>query len=302
MKRIPPHALLILATILWGGNFVIGRAVASDIPPLILSFFRWVVAFIVFLPIVWPYLKKDWPKIRKNFGIVIILSVTGVATFNTLVYLALHYTTSINASLMNATTPIVIYLLSYFFIKEKLTSKQMIGALLSLIGVLFIISRGSLELLTTLSFNFGDMLMLIAVLSWSIYSLLTKQYSDQLPVNTTFFVTIVIGILFLTPFFIYEWIMMHDAIQWHVGSISAILYIGILASIVAFLCWNSGVVKLGASKAGIFLNFIPLFSALFAVLFIGEKLQISQVIGAIFVISGVFLSSKKQKIKSAKVA
>lgn len=292
MKRIPPHALLILATILWGGNFVIGRAVAEDVPPFTLAFFRWIVALIVFLPIVWTSLKKDWPKIRENFVIVIFMSITGVATFNTLVYIALHYTTSINASLMNSTTPIMIYLLSFIFIKEKLTKKQLIGALLSLVGVLFIISRGSLELITTLSFNFGDMLMIIAVLSWSVYSLLVKQYSNKLPGNTTFFTTIAIGIILLTPFFFYEWNTMDEAIHWHIGSISAILYIGILASIVAFLSWNSGVVKLGASKAGVFLNFIPLFATIFAVLFIGETLQLSQFFGAAFVISGVYLATK----------
>lgn len=292
MNKIPPHVLLILATVLWGGNFVIGRAVADDIPPIILSYFRWIIALIVFLPIAWKSFAKDWQYIRNHLRIVIVLSLTGIATFNTLVYVALHYTTAINASLMNSTTPIVIFLLSYLFIKEKLTKKQIIGAILSLIGVLFIISRGSLELITSFSFNSGDLIMLIAVLSWSIYSLLVKQYSDRLPGNSTFLASIVIGIIILTPFFIFDWLNEHESINWSIGSVSAILYIGIFASIVAFLSWNSGVVRLGASKAGIFLNFIPLFATLFAVIFIGETLQLSQLFGAVFVISGVYLASK----------
>lgn len=292
MNKIPPHVLLILATVLWGGNFVIGRAVADDIPPIILSYFRWIIALIVFLPIAWKSFAKDWQYIRNHLRIVIVLSLTGIATFNTLVYVALHYTTAINASLMNSTTPIVIFLLSYLFIKEKLTKKQIIGAILSLIGVLFIISRGSLELITSFSFNSGDLIMLIAVLSWSIYSILVKQYSDRLPGNSTFLASIVIGIIILTPFFIFDWLNEHESINWSIGSVSAILYIGIFASIVAFLSWNSGVVRLGASKAGIFLNFIPLFATLFAVIFIGETLQLSQLFGAVFVISGVYLASK----------
>src|SRR5699024_10238125 len=159
MNKIPPLVLLILATILWGGNFVIGRAVSADIPPFALSFFRWVIALLFFLPIAWKSLQQDWPKIRSHFGIVIVMSVTGVATFNTLVYIALHHTSAINASLMNSTTPIIIYLLSFMFIQEKLTKKQWLGAIISFVGVIFIISRGYLELITTFSFNTWVLIM-----------------------------------------------------------------------------------------------------------------------------------------------
>lgn len=292
MNRIPPHLLLILATILWGGNFVIGRAVADDIAPFSLAFFRWIVALIVFLPIAWQALRRDWPKIRANFGIVLVISLTGVATFNTLVYIALHYTSAINASLMNSTTPIVIFLLSFLFIREKLSIKQWLGALISFTGVVFIISQGSLELITTFSFNRGDLIMIVAVLSWGSYSLLVKQYSDRLPGDSTFLISIMLGIIMLSPFFIYESMTTAVAVTWSFKTIGAIFYIGIFASIVAFLSWNNGVVRLGASRAGIFLNFIPLFATIFAIIFIGESIQISQIFGAIFVISGVYLASK----------
>lgn len=292
MNRIPPHILLILATILWGGNFVIGRAVAPDIAPFTLAYFRWIVALLVFLPIAWTALQKEWSKIRANFGIVLLMSFTGVAVFNTLVYIALHHTSAINASLMNSTTPIVIFLLSFLFIREKLTKKQWIGAGISFVGVLFIISRGSLELITTFSFNIGDLIMVVAVLSWGTYSLLVKQFSNRLPGNATFLVSIMLGILMLTPFFIFEWMTTPNAINWSLGTLGAIIYIGIFASIVAFLSWNSGVVRLGASRAGIFLNFIPLFATIFAIIFIGESVQISQIVGALFVISGVYIATK----------
>lgn len=292
MNKTPPHILLILATILWGGNFVIGRAVAEDISPFSLAFFRWVIAFIVFLPIAWKSFQNDWPKIKHHFRIVIIMSLTGVATFNTLVYIALHHTSAINASLMNSTTPIVIFLLSFIFIDEKLTRKQWMGALISFIGVVFIISRGSIELITSFSFNIGDLIMVVAVLSWGTYSLLVKQFSDRLPGNSTFLISIMLGIIMLFPFFLYETIATPNQITWSFKTIGSILYIGILASIVAFLSWNNGVVRLGASRAGIFLNFIPLFATVFAILFIGETIQLSQIFGAVFVISGVYLTSK----------
>lgn len=292
--KFPPQILLILATVLWGGNFVIGRAVAGDIPPITLAFLRWIVAFIVFCPIAFSRTKKEWPMLKKHFGAVLVLSLTGVAAFNTLVYIGLHYTTSINASLMNSTTPIMIYILSFILLKERLTKFQIIGTLLSLIGVLFIISGGSLNSLLDFSFNKGDLIVIIAVFCWSIYSLLIKKYAGRLPGYSTFLVTIAIGAIMLMPFTIYESVTSEQAILWNVSTIGAILYVGIIASIVAFLSWNTGVVALGANRASIYLNFIPVFATLFAVVFLDEQLLVAQVLGGITVIAGVILSTIKK--------
>lgn len=292
--KFPPQILLILATVLWGGNFVIGRAVAGDIPPITLAFLRWIVAFIVFCPIAFSRTKKEWPMLKKHFGAVLVLSLTGVAAFNTLVYIGLHYTTSINASLMNSTTPIMIYILSFILLKERLTKFQIIGTLLSLIGVLFIISGGSLNSLLDFSFNKGDLIVIIAVFCWSIYSLLIKKYAGRLPGYSTFLVTIAIGAIMLMPFTIYESVTSEQAILWNVSTIGAILYVGIIASIVAFLSWNTGVVALGANRASIYLNFIPVFATLFAVVFLDEQLLVAQVLGGITVIAGVIISTIKK--------
>lgn len=291
--NFPPQLLLILATVLWGGNFVIGRAVAGEIPPLTLAFLRWCVAFAFFFPIVYRKTKQEWPMIKANWPAVIAMAVTGVACFNTLVYIGLHYTTSINASLMNSSTPIIIYILSFFFLKERLSKFQLAGTSLSLVGVLFIISGGSLESLLAFSFNKGDLIVLIAVFCWSIYSLLIKQYAGRLPGYSTFLVTIALGIIILLPFALYELTMTPAVISWSLGTISAIFYVGIAASIVAFLSWNSGVVAIGPNRAGIYLNFIPLFAAVFAVIFLDEKVIGAQLIGGMAVVAGVILSNKK---------
>lgn len=292
MNRIPPFILLLIATILWGGNFVIGRAIIDDLPPFTLAFLRWCVAFIVFLPIAWTTFKRDWPKLRRHFPIVVFMAFTGVASFNTLVYIGVHYTTAINASLMNTSTPIIIYLISFIILRERLTRNQMIGTAISFIGVLFIISNGSLENLLQLSFNRGDLIVIVAIICWSIYSFMVKQYAEKLPVNSTFLATILIGAFMLAPFSIYEFTNPAIQITWSPASFSAIFFTGVFASIVAFLCWNTGVVRLGANRAGIFLNFIPVFATLFAVLFISESLQLVQVLGGLFVIFGVFLSMR----------
>lgn len=293
MNKIPPVALLLIATILWGGNFVIGRAVANDLPPFTLAFLRWCVALIVFLPITYTALKRDWLQIKKHWIIVIILGFTGVASFNTLVYIALHYTTSINASLMNMLTPVIIYILSFIFLKEKLNRNQVIGTAFSFIGVMTIISNGSLKTLQHFTFNKGDLIVIIAVVLWSIYSLLVKQYAKELPGQSTFLISIVVGIVILLPFYIHESLTTTMAIHWSLTSISAVLYTGILASIVAFIAWNTGVIRWGANRAGIYLNFIPVFASIFAVLFIGETLLTSQLIGGLLVVLGVYWTSRK---------
>lgn len=291
--NFPPQLLLVLATILWGGNFVIGRAVAGDIPPLTLAFLRWCAAFIVFFPLVYRRTRQEWPMIQANWPAVIAMAITGVASFNTLVYIGLHYTTSINASLMNSSTPIIIYILSFIFLKERLSKFQLTGTTLSLIGVLFIISGGSIGSLLAFSFNKGDLIVLAAVFCWSIYSLLVKQYAGRLPGYSTFLVTIGLGIVMLLPFTVYELMTTSASINWSFGTVGAIFYVGIAASIVAFLSWNSGVVAIGPNRASIYLNFIPLFAAVFAILFLEEQVIVAQLIGGLAVIGGVVLSNKK---------
>ena len=291
--KFPPQLLLILATLLWGGNFVIGRAVAGDIPPITLAFLRWCVAFIIFLPIAYSRVTREWQLIKTNWPAVIVMAITGVACFNTLVYIGVYYTTSINASLMNSSTPIIIYILSFIFLKERLSKFQLIGTALSLAGVAFILSKGSLETLLSFSFNKGDLIVLIAVFCWGVYSLLVKQYAGRLPGYSTFLVTIALGVMMLLPFTIYELMTTSVEIVWSPSTIGAILYVGIIASIVAFLSWNNGVVALGANKASIYLNFIPLFAAIFAVLFLDEDLLLAQLIGGLAVICGVLLANKK---------
>ena len=291
--KFPPQLLLILATLLWGGNFVIGRAVTGDIPPITLAFLRWCVAFIVFLPIAYSRVKREWHMIKANWPAVIVMAITGVACFNTLVYIGVYYTTSINASLMNSSTPIIIYILSFVFLKERLSKFQIFGTALSLSGVAFILSKGSLETLLSFSFNKGDLIVLIAVFCWGVYSLLVKQYAGRLPGYSTFLVTIALGVMMLLPFTIYELMTTSVEIVWSPSTIGAILYVGIIASIVAFLSWNNGVVALGANKASIYLNFIPLFATIFAVLFLDEDLLLAQLIGGLAVICGVLLANKK---------
>ena len=288
----PPQVLLILATILWGGNFVIGRSVTGEIPPITLAFLRWCLAFIVFLPIVYKQVKRDLPIFRENWKIILVLGFTGVATYNTLVYIGVYYTTSINASLMNSLTSILIYILSFIFLKVTVSKNQVIGTIISILGVLFILSRGELSNILSLTFNKGDLIVLIAVLSWSVYTLLVNKYSSVLPGFSTFLVSIAVGAVILFPISMIELATTTTPVTWSGHTIFAILYVGIFASIVAFLSWNRGVVKIGANRASIYLNFIPVFATIFATVFLGEQLQLAQIIGGLAVIGGVIFGDR----------
>ncbi len=292
MTRVSPYVLLVLANVLWGGNFVIGRAVAESLPPYTLSFLRWCTAFLVFLPFAWPKLHKEWPLLRARMPVVILMALTGVVGFNTFLYIALHYTTSINASLVNSSTPIVICILSFLILGERLNRNQTIGIILSLAGVLFILSKGSFASLLTFSFNIGDILVIAALICWSIYSVLVKKYNGILPGYSTFLLCIILGIGILFPFFVYERFVAQVPAMWSFGSIATILYTGVFASIVAFISWNSAVAQIGPGKAGVFLNLIPVFAAIFAIVFIGEHIMWYQAVGGLFVVFGVYISTR----------
>lgn len=295
-----PYFLLILATLVWGGNFVVGRAVSTQVPPYTLSFLRMCTSLIVFLPFAWKEIIWERRVLLKNWWVICLMSLTGLATFNTLLYVALHYTTSINASLITATSPIVIALFSFFILGEKLTLRQIMGACTSIIGVLFIISKGSLSAIISFTFTFGDLLVMIAVFLWGFYSLIVRHYARKLPEYSTFALTIAVSVILIFPLFAWDFFYMHKEVVWSLSTVSAILYVGIFASLVGFLSWNSAVAQIGPAKAGIFLNLNPFFASIFAILFIGEKLAWYQVLGGLLVVVGVYVSAKVTSRKSAK--
>lgn len=285
-----PYILLVLAALLWGGNFVIGRGFADTMPPFTLAFIRWIVAFLFFFPYAKNELVANIPLWKKEWKTLFWMSLTGIVGFNTLLYIAVHYTTSINAALINAPTPALIALLSFIFLKEKVHIRHILGIVFSIIGVTWIVSRGSLEALLSFSINKGELWMLVAITSWSIYSVIVKKNTGKLPAAGSFLVTIIIGIIIIAPFAVYEWVVAKPMIITF-SSILGFLYIGIFASIVAFLSWNKAVADLGPGKASPFLNLIPIFASIFAITFIGESLTSAQLIGGAITIFGVLITT-----------
>jgi len=286
--------LLILANMIWGGNFVIGRMGVDYFPPVFFSLMRWIIAFLVLTPFMIKQLKHDLAILKKHKRILLLLAVTGVAGYNTIIYFALQYTTSINASVVNSTSPLCIALLAVFILREKLLAHQAAGIILSVFGILFVISKGSIDVFLSWKINDGDFYVLAAVFLWALYSVIGKKYADILPLLSAFYVTVFLGILLLAPISMFEYIWMEAAKPvFTLSSIGILLYVGFLASIMAFLSWNFGVRIIGAAKAGVFLNLLPVFAIIFALGFTQEKLYFYQVIGGGIVIIGVVLSSRK---------
>ncbi|WP_246302795.1 DMT family transporter [Paenibacillus plantarum] len=295
MLNRSPYLLLILATCIWGGNFVAGKALVLQIPPITLATGRWGIAFLCLLLF---FGKAAWRlkhEFLANWKMVVFLSLTGVAGFNSLTYVAVQYTGSINASLMNSATPIFVVLITWAVMKERLAWWALPGIGVSILGVCWIISQGDLSALLRLSVNQGDMYMLIAVLCWALYSVGMKKMAGRFPASPFLLVQVTVALVVLIPSASIEWIIKEPMVSWSPALISGLLYVGIFASIVAFLSWNKAIELAGPQRCAGFLNFIPLFSAIFATTFTGESLQLYHLLGALSIVLGVYLTNRAMK-------
>ncbi|OCT12337.1 hypothetical protein A8709_31395 [Paenibacillus pectinilyticus] len=295
MLKKSPYLLLILATCIWGGNFVAGKALVLHIPPITLATCRWGIAFLCLVPL---FGKVAW-KLRHEFlahwKMVVFLSLTGVAGFNSLTYVAVQFTGSINAALMNAATPIFVVLITWFVLKERLAWWALPGIAVSMLGVCWIISQGNLQALLRLSVNKGDLFMLIAILCWALYSVGMKKMAGRFPASPFLLVQVTVALVVLIPSSLIEWWVKAPQVVWSGALVSGLLYVGIFASIVAFLSWNKAIELAGPQRCAGFLNFIPLFSAIFATTFTGESLQLYHLLGAASIVLGVYLTNMAMK-------
>ncbi|MEJ1383545.1 MAG: DMT family transporter [Candidatus Sedimenticola sp. (ex Thyasira tokunagai)] len=288
------YLMLSCSALFWSGNFVIGRAIATDIPPITFSYWRWSLALALILPFTVKSLITQWPIIRANLLPLIFLGLLGVSGFNTFVYLGLQETTATNALLINSFIPILIILLSRIIIGTPITPGRLAGILVSTIGVLLLVVQGSLENLLSLKINQGDLWILAASFIWAIYSIGLRRRPADLPAQTFLLVTIIVGFLILSP--IYWFNPLNEPIfSLNTGNLMAIGYVALFASIGAFLCWNQGVKIVGAGSAGQFIHLMPLFGTAMAIAFLGEQLYWFHVVGAVAIGTGILLSLKNDQ-------
>lgn len=276
--------LMLVTSLLWGGNFVVAKTLVAHASPMTLTTVRWFIAIIVLVPLVWWKEKKLVPP-KQAIVPLLLMGVTGVALFNIFQFLALERTTSTNAGLISTMNTISIALFSFVLLKEKITKWQLSAMVLSLFGVVLVLSKGNWQLLLDFQLNTGDLWMLAAVCVWGLYSVCSKwAMQTASPLMATLYAGI-FGVLLLLPFTSTDFTFTNV----NTSFIHSMLYTGIISTVVCMVFWNIGVQKLGATTSGIFLNFNPIFTALLAYLFIGENMSWLQGIGGLIVIMGCYL-------------
>ena len=287
-----PYLLLCITALCWAGNAIVGRLAAGHIPPVTLSFLRWSLAFLLILPFAWKHLVQDWPAIRGKLGLMVLLSITGIGCFNTLQYWALEYTQALNTLLLQSAGPLIVAMWSLVLLGVRLTIAQAIGVLLSMTGVLVILLHGDLTTLSSIEFNKGDLIFIVALAIFGLYSVLTLKRPAIHGLSFVAF-TFGCGAACLVPLWIWE-LVSRPVMTLDAKNLAALFYVAVFPSTLAYLCFNRGVQLIGANRAAPFFHVVPVFGSVMAIVFLGERPQLFHVIGFALVLAGVYAASRKQ--------
>jgi drug/metabolite transporter (DMT)-like permease len=295
MQNTKAYIMLFCATLFWAGNFMVGKfAFLEGIPPMSLVFFRWLLVWFVLLPFTYKEILKFKDIILSNLPLLFFLALTSVGLFNSFTYLALVHTQVINASLFNTAIPAIIILLCFIFKIEKTNKYQILGLIISIFGILSIITKLDLNILLSLDFNKGDLIMVGGVISWGLYSSFLKKKKFVLPLLTLVHILCTFGLIFILPQFLYE-LSQGLTVKINTNLGFTLIYLALFPSIGSYYCWAGAVAIIGANRAGIFLSLIPFFSTIMAIIFFNEQFQFFHLIGSILIILGLFLSNKEIK-------
>ncbi len=288
-----PYLLLTLAPIFWSGNVVISRAVHASITPVPLTFWRWTVALCILLPLSGRELWRQRAVLRTHWRILLVLGFLGITLYQLLAYQAIALTTALNVLLITATSPLFMALVGWIGFREAITGRVAAGIALSIVGVIVVITDGDWVALRELRFNLGDLIMVGAVLVWATYSNLLKARPRELSQAGLLTATALAGMTCTLPIFLWSTASgTRVALTW--TNLLAILYIGIFASVVAYAAWNQGVSLVGATRAGLFINLMPIFGGVLAILFLGERPESAYWLGASLVFAGIFVGTLRR--------
>lgn len=288
--KASPYLLLTLANLFWAGNWIVGRGMRDDVPPIALSFWRWVIALACLLPLAWPYLKRDRALLRAGWRWLVLLGILGTCLYNALTYLGLQRTEAINGLLLNSFIPVVIVALAWACQGKRLRGSEALGIAISFVGVLAIVARGDPRNLLLLTLNIGDVWILLSVIAWAAYTLLLPRRPAVHPLAFLFAIA-AIGTLATLPIYLFELStgrhIIHSTESW-----LAITYAGVFPAFLGFIFWNKGVEQVGASRAGLFIHLLPAFGILLAALFLGERLLGFHFAGIALIFGGIYLTTR----------
>jgi len=291
-ERAAAFAYLALANLLWAGNWVIGRALRDVFDPISLNFWRWVIAVVVLAPFALPGLAAKRDVIRRHAGILALLALLGLSMFQSLVYLGLRSTTAVNAVLINCSGPLFILLCAWALDGERATLRQIAGLLVSVAGILVILSRGESASLLQLELHSGDAWIVLAVAIWGVYSVLLKRRPPDLGGVHFLFVLSAASVLFMAPAFVLQTLHAPPRLP-GVAELGGVLYVGLAASVGAFMFWNRGVAIVGPNAAGFTLYLLPTFGTLLAIAFLGESFGAFHAMGVATIVAGIILATRK---------
>ena len=287
------YLLLVLTTFFWSGNFIVGKAASLfEIPPFTLNFYRWVFAWLILAPFTLPEIIRKKNYILENIGLVIILGITSVTIFNSIVYYSLNFTQVISGVLMISTIPVLIIFFCWLFKIEKTNIYQISGVIFSLFGVVVIIAKADLDILLNLNFNKGDLWMVVGMFSWAIYSALLRKKKFELSQLSLLQTIISAGLIFLLPTYLIE-LALGYKVSIHLPFVLTLTYVVIFPGLASFIFWIKGISIIGSNRSGIFLHLMPIFSTILAIIIFKEKFMTYHLIGAILIITGIYLSNKK---------
>jgi drug/metabolite transporter (DMT)-like permease len=297
-QRLSPGtiSLLVLPPLLWAGNAVVGRMVNGLVPPMTLNFLRWALAFVILLPFAHSLLRPSsslWPR-WKRFA---LLGLLGVGCYNALQYLALKTSTPLNVTLVAASVPVWMLGIGWLCFGQRVTHKQALGALLSIAGVLVVLSRGEWALLAQVHLVPGDVYVLLATISWSFYSWLLSQPRDPPEIRNDWaaflMAQLVFGLGWSALFAGGEWALTEARIIWGWPLAAALLYVAVGPAVIAYRCWGTGVQRVGPATAGFFSNLTPLFAAVLSATFLGELPHVFHALAFVLIVGGIVVSSRR---------
>ena len=292
-KNTTAYIFLFFATLFWSGNFIVGKAASIfEIPPFTLNFYRWLFAWLILAPFTLKEIFEKKKYILENIKLIMILGISSITLFNSIVYYSLNFTNVISGVLMISTIPVMIIFFSWIFKIEKTNVYQIFGVIFSLLGVVTIITKAELNLLLNLDFNKGDLWMVVAMFSWAIYSALLKKKKHELSQISLLETIISMGLIFLFPIYIIEMKMGYHMIL-NVPFVLTLTYVVLFPGLASFLFWIKGIAIIGVNRSGIFLHLMPIMSTILAIIIFEEKFMFYHFVGAILILTGIFLSNKK---------
>lgn len=283
-----PHLLITLTMLFWASNVVLSRGLRGDIPLVGLSFWRWTMAALLLLPFSLPHLRRQWEAAREEWKRLAVLAFLLVVAGNTVLYVAVEHTTAINVAIVNGAQPVVTVLLAWLVLREAVGRAQAFGIALSLLGIIAIISRGGAAVFVGMGLNPGDLMMVVAVASWALYTVLLKRWPSRLHPILFLQAIVTLGALQVLPFYLWE-SLAQRAMSFDAVTVAMVLYVAVFASLVAVLFWNIGVAAIGPGRAAIYVNLIPVYTTMAALAFLGEALRAYHVAGFALIFSGIFM-------------